>query len=136
MRLVVSTNPICKFAPPKTITNCKNYSLRSLKLLGEKGIELILIGSVVKLVSFKDAIIRKHVIVSFLKRQRNKNLSKESFWEPLKKSTRERLIRVGKDDSYDPKWGGGAFHSHPKIRCGSKPASICSEFEQDISYVR
>ncbi len=41
-------------------------------------------------------------------RQRNKNLPKESFRDKLTQwhvTTRERLVRTGKDDSYDTKWG-------------------------------
>ena len=63
-----------------------------------------------------NAIIKKHVVVNFLKRynirmrakQRNRKLSKESYREALIKwhaNTRENLIRQGKNDSYDDKWG-------------------------------
>ena len=56
--------------------------------------------------------IRKHVVVNFIKRfnirmrakQRNRKLSKESYCEALMKwhaTTRDRLIRAGKDDTYD-----------------------------------
>ena len=64
----------------------------------------------------KNAIVRKHVITTFIKRynlrmcakQRNRKKSKESYRESLSKwhgTTRERLIRSGKDGSYDQKWG-------------------------------
>ena len=60
--------------------------------------------------------IRKHVVVNFLKKnnirmrakQRNRQLSKESYREDLMKwhaTTRENLIRQGRNDSYDEKWG-------------------------------
>ncbi len=64
----------------------------------------------------ENVVLRKHVIVNFIKRhnicmrsrQRNKNLPKESFRDKLTQwhvTTRERLVRTGKDDSYDTKWG-------------------------------
>ena len=64
----------------------------------------------------KNAIVRKHVITTFIKsynlrmcaKQRNRKKSKESYRESLSKwhgTTRERLIRSGKDGSYDQKWG-------------------------------
>lgn len=64
----------------------------------------------------EDAIVRKHVITTFIKRynlrmrakQRNRKQPKESFREGLSKwhgTTRERLVRSGKDDTYDQKWG-------------------------------
>ena len=60
--------------------------------------------------------LKKHVITGFLKRfnikmrcrQRNKRLTKEAFRDDLRKwhaLTRERLIRTGRGDSYDGKWG-------------------------------
>ena len=60
--------------------------------------------------------VRKHVVVNFIKRykirmrvrQRSKTVCKENFREDLRKwhaTFRERLIRTGKDDSYDRKWG-------------------------------
>ena len=63
-----------------------------------------------------DSIIRKHVFVNFLKKfnirmrakQRNKKKSKESYRDSLMKwhaTTRERLIRCGRNESYDEKWG-------------------------------
>ena len=63
-----------------------------------------------------DAVIRKHVIVNFIKRhnlklrarQRNRRRSKESFRKELQKwhqTTRERLVRKGLNDRYDAKWG-------------------------------
>ena len=64
-----------------------------------------------------EVIVRKHVIVNFLKRnnirmrarQRNRNKSKESFREPLKQwhaSTRERFIRTSANNAaFDAKWG-------------------------------
>lgn len=64
----------------------------------------------------QNAIVKKHVIESFLRRfnirmrcrQRNRKQSKESFREDLRKwhgLTRERLIRTGSKDDYDKKWG-------------------------------
>ena len=64
----------------------------------------------------QDAILRKHVIVTFIKRnhlklrraQRNKKLSKEHYRNSLKQwhaTMRERLIRTGKRDNYDSKFG-------------------------------
>ena len=63
-----------------------------------------------------NAIVRKHVIVNFIKRndlrlrsrQRNRKLSKENFRLPMQQwhaTTRERLIRTGCADSYNSKWG-------------------------------
>ena len=63
-----------------------------------------------------NAIVRKHVITTFIKkfkirmraRQRNRKLSKEEFRKDLEKwhgTTRERLIRSGKRIHYDTKWG-------------------------------
>lgn len=63
-----------------------------------------------------NATMRVHVIVTFLKRykvrmrtkQRSKKESKESHEPELKKwhaTTREKLIRVGRNDGYDEKWG-------------------------------
>ena len=62
------------------------------------------------------AIVRKHVITTFIKRfnlrmrakQRNRKKSKESFRDDLSKwhgTMREHLVRSGKDASYDQKWG-------------------------------
>ena len=64
-----------------------------------------------------EVIVRKHVIVKFIKRnnihmracQRNINMSQESFREPLKQwhaSTPERLIWIsGNNAVFDAKWG-------------------------------
>ncbi|MEO0683927.1 MAG: hypothetical protein AAFY76_02490 [Cyanobacteria bacterium J06649_11] len=60
--------------------------------------------------------VRKHVITAFIKRnrvrmrtrQRNRRESKEAYRNDLMKwhgTTRERLVKTGKDDQYDPKWG-------------------------------
>ena len=64
----------------------------------------------------QDAILRKHVIVTFIKRnhlklrraQRNKKLPKEHYRNSLKQwhaTMRESLIRTGKRDNYDSKFG-------------------------------
>ena len=61
-------------------------------------------------------VVKKHVITTFLRRhnirmrcrQRSRIQSKESFREYFSKwygLTRERLIRTGKNDQYEPKWG-------------------------------
>ena len=63
-----------------------------------------------------NAIIRKYVIVNFIKRnnirmcsrQRNRNISKDSFREKLQQwhvTYRERLVRTGYDESFNVKWG-------------------------------
>ena len=63
-----------------------------------------------------DAVVRKHVVVNFIKRnnirlrarQRHRKFSKDNFWSAVMNwhsKTRERLIRRGKDDGYDAKWG-------------------------------
>jgi len=63
-----------------------------------------------------NVIVRKHVITAFIKRhgirmrarQRNRKQSKEAFRNDLMKwhgTTRERLVKTGKDDQYDQKWG-------------------------------
>ena len=60
--------------------------------------------------------IRKHVIVNFIKRnnirmrlrQRNKKQSKDKYRSALESwhaKTRERLVRRGKEENYDEKWG-------------------------------
>jgi hypothetical protein len=77
-----------------------------------------------------DAVVRKHVIILFLKRykirmrakQRNKKMSKESLVPLVKKwhsTTREKLIRVGFDDGYDPKWG--RFKPHQRFNVDQSP---------------
>ena len=64
----------------------------------------------------EDTVIRKHVIVNFIKRyhlklrrtQRNKKIPKESLHSDLQRwhsTTRERLVRTGVLDNYHPKWG-------------------------------
>jgi len=63
-----------------------------------------------------NVIVRKHFITAFIKRhgirmrarQRNRKQSKEAFRNDLMKwhgTTRERLVKTGKDDQYDQKWG-------------------------------
>ena len=58
----------------------------------------------------------KHVVVQFIKtynvkmltKQRNKKRPSESFREPMQKwhaTTRERMLRTGLNENYDPKWG-------------------------------
>ena len=67
-------------------------------------------------VLMEDRIIRKYLIVNFIKRyhlklrrtQRNKKVSKESLRADLKEwhaTTRERLVRMGSNDDYHSKWG-------------------------------
>lgn len=64
----------------------------------------------------EEVLIRKHVIVNFIRRnsirmgarQRNRKLSKEEFRNKLMDwhlTTRERLLRTGSGHDYDPKWG-------------------------------
>ena len=63
-----------------------------------------------------NATVRKHVVTSFLKqynvrmraRQRCKKTAKQNFEPDLKKwhaTTREKLVRTGRNDRYDEKWG-------------------------------
>ena len=64
-----------------------------------------------------DAVVKKHVIVNFIKRnhlklrrvQRRKKKPKEAFRESLMKwhsTLRERLIKTGKGENYNPTYGG------------------------------
>lgn len=64
-----------------------------------------------------DATVKKHVIANFIKRndlklrrtQRNKKLEKEFYRDSIMKwhsTLRERLVKSGKKDSYDPVYGG------------------------------
>ena len=65
----------------------------------------------------KEEVVKKHVVVTFIRRnrlkyrriQRNKKQSKEAFREELVKwhgTLRERLIRTGNgNNNYDKKWG-------------------------------
>lgn len=64
----------------------------------------------------KESTLGKHVAVQFINKfnikmrckQRNKKKPREAFREDLQKwhaTTRERLIRTGRNDNYDQKWG-------------------------------
>ena len=78
-----------------------------------------------------EVIVRKHVIVKFIKRnnihmracQRNINMSQESFREPLKQwhaSTPERLIWTSANNAaFDAKWG--SFTAENRLNVDQMP---------------
>ena len=82
-----------------------------------------------------DAIIRKHVIVNFIKRhnirmrakQRNRKLAKEDFRQKLEEwhlTTRARLIRPNRGETYNQKWGSFMPNQRFNVDQSPKPFSI------------
>ena len=81
-----------------------------------------------------NAVIKKHVIVAFIKRhdirmrsrQRNRKQPKEYFQEGLLKwhaTLRERVIRSGKDTTYNEKWG--RFLPEQRFNVDQSPLPFC-----------
>ena len=73
-------------------------------------------GQIYKVQHGTKAIVKKHVIISFIKRyrlkmrrvQRNKKHAKESFREEMQRwhaNLRQRIIRSGANTFYDARWG-------------------------------
>ena len=82
-----------------------------------------------------DAIIRKHVIVNFIKRhnirmrarQRNRKLAKEDFRQKIEEwhlTIRERLIPTNRGETYDQKWGSFTPNQRFSVDQSPMPFSI------------
>ena len=82
-----------------------------------------------------DAIIRKHVVVNFIERQnirmrakqRNRKLAKEDFRQTLEEwhiTTRERLFRTNRGETYDQKWGSFMLNQRFNVDQSPMPFSI------------
>ena len=91
-----------------------------------------------------NATVRKHVITAFIKRnrirmrarQRNRRQPKEAFRHDLMKwhgTTRERLIRTGKDDNYDPKWG--RFTPNQRFNVDQSPLPFAVETKRTYEII-
>ena len=91
-----------------------------------------------------DAVVQQHHIITFIERykirmrakQRNKKVSKESLILPLKKwhsTTREKLIRVGKNDDYDPKWG--RFRPSQRYNVDQSPLAFALDGNKTYDHV-
>ena len=89
-----------------------------------------------------DSIIRKLVIVSFIKRhnirmrakQRNCKLAKENFRQKLEEwhlTTRERLFRTNRGETYDQKWW--SFMPNQRFNVDESPMPFSDDVKKNIS---